>query len=86
MVGGHAYDILERLQPLANTLPRQPPHEIKVDVGAARLARQKGHVQAVLRLVRAAQHAQHAFVHALHANGKPVDAHIQILCSPVAAA
>ena len=85
MIGRHAYDILESLQPLPHALPRQPPHEVKVDVGAARLARQKGHMQTVLRLVRAAQQAQHAFVHALHANGKPVDAHIQILCRPVAA-
>ena len=86
VVGGHAYDILERLQPLAHALPRQAPHEIKIDVGAACLARQKGHVQAVLRLVRAAQHAQHAFVHTLHADGKAVDARIQILGRAVPAA
>ena len=86
MVRGHADYILERLQPLAHALPRQAPHEIQVDVGAARLPRQKGHVQAVLRFVRTAQQAQHAFVHSLYADGKTVDARIQILCGPVAAA
>ena len=79
MIRAHAHGVLEGLQPLAHAQTGQAPHQIHIDVGAARLARRKDRVQAVLSPVRTAQQTQHALVQTLDADGQTVDARRQIL-------
>ena len=65
------------LQPLLQRLPREPPHQIKAQIGAARFPYGPERLLRRIRPVQPSERLQHPVMQRLHAERNPVDARRQ---------